>query len=167
MNLTHQCHGFGPVIDPNSKILILGSFPSVKSRNESFFYMHPQNRFWKILGALLSEDFVSANIPEKTMLLKKHGIALYDVIDCCDISGSEDASITNVEPADIKSLIAFSQIKKIFINGKKSFSLLKLYHPELESLAIYLPSSSPANAQYSLEKLVLAWKIVTDCLMLP
>ncbi len=167
MNQTHQFHGFGPVIDSKSKILILGSFPSVKSRKEGFFYMHPQNRFWKILGALLSEDFVSADIPEKTFLLNKYGIALYDVIERCDIFGSEDASIANVETADIQAMIASSQIEKIFLNGRKAYALFHRYHPELESIVEVLPSSSSANASYSLEKLTLAWKIMFDKRLLP
>ena len=162
MNLVHANHEFGAVINSESKILILGSFPSVKSRHLGFFYMHPQNRFWKILSELFSDNFLVQDIDKKSNLLHHFGIALYDVIENCDISGSKDASITNVIPADIQAMISASKITKIYLNGKIAFSLFNKHNKELSCIAHYLPSSSPANATYTLDKLIEAWKIILD-----
>ncbi len=160
MSLVHAHHEFNAIINPESKILILGSFPSVKSRQYGFFYMHPQNRFWKILSELYSEDFIVSDIDKKISLLHHYGIALYDVIESCDISGSKDSSITNVIPASIQSMIRYSKISKIYLNGKKALALFNHYNKELSHMAYSLPSSSPANAKYSLDKLIEAWKLI-------
>ncbi|MFW5838556.1 MAG: DNA-deoxyinosine glycosylase [Bacillota bacterium] len=152
-------HGFPAVIDKDSKLLILGSFPSVKSRKDTFYYMHPQNRFWDVLRILYEDqNFLSPEIHVKKQTLKTHHIALYDVIESCDIIGSKDNSITNVRPADISSLIEGTNINKILLNGTKAETLFKQYNPELVPIAIGVPSTSPANAQYSLTRLVQAWK---------
>lgn len=107
-------HNISPVYDENSAVLILGSFPSVKSRKEGFFYGHPQNRFWKVLSAVFNEP-CPETVPEKKELLLRHNIALWDVIASCDIEGSSDASITNVVPNDISGIIAASSIKAVFL----------------------------------------------------
>ena len=149
---------FKPLVNHKSKILILGSFPSVKSRKEDFYYMHPKNRFWQILSHLFYEDFVHADVQEKTMYLNKHHIALYDVVEVCEINGSKDATIVAIEIADIPKIIKQTEIEKVFLNGRKAESLFKLNFPHLKAMAQYLPSTSPANAGYSLERLLKAWK---------
>jgi len=157
-------HQFKPVIDQTSQVLILGSFPSVKSREFSFYYMHPKNRFWLIMSKLFGEDFSHVGIEKKIQLLKKHHIALYDVIKSCRIEGSQDASITDVEVADIEGLINQSKIKAIFLNGRKAEQLFKQHFPKFISIAHYLPSTSPANARYRLNDLYQEWKIIKDYL---
>ena len=151
-------HPIEPVYDANSRILILGSFPSVKSREEMFFYGHPRNRFWKVLAAVLETD-VPESVEEKQHMLLTHGIALWDVIASCEITGSADSSIKNVVPNDVGIILEKAPIEKIFINGKTAE---KYYRKHLQSVlnrdAICLPSTSPANASWSLEALVDAWK---------
>ena len=122
----HIVHGFGPVYDDNSKILILGSFPSVKSRAEGFYYGHPRNRFWKVLAAILKENEPKTVQDKKTLLLH-HGIALYDVIEECDIIGSSDSSIKNVVPSDLAPIFETSKIKAVFTNGKTADRLYQKY----------------------------------------
>ncbi len=157
-----EVHEIEPVFDRDSKILILGSFPSVKSREAGFFYHHPQNRFWKILSVLTGDDF-RTGIEEKRRLLLKNHIAVWDVIDSCQIKGSSDSSITDVIPADIGKIVRASKIQKIFTNGNKADSLYKKYiYPELKMEAIKLPSTSPANATYSLERLLEEWKKIME-----
>jgi hypoxanthine-DNA glycosylase len=155
-------HDFKPIINKDSKILILGSFPSVKSRENDFYYMHPQNRFWPLMSAILEEDLVDASIQDKTKLLKKHHIALYDVIESCNINGSSDASISDVRPINLKELIKFSSIKHIYLNGRKAESLFNEYFPDYKSMAFYLPSTSPANARYRLDDLYKEWLTIID-----
>ncbi|MBQ7740710.1 MAG: DNA-deoxyinosine glycosylase [Eubacterium sp.] len=151
-------HPIPPVFDGNSKILILGSFPSVKSREEGFFYGHPQNRFWRVLGAVF-DDTVPQSIEEKKAFLLKHNVALWDVIKECEITGSADSSIKNAVPNDICKILENSKISRIFTNGKTAD---RLYGEYLESKtgirAVCLPSTSPANAVWTLEKLVKKWK---------
>ena len=151
-------HNISPVYDENSSVLILGSFPSVKSREEDFFYGHPQNRFWRVISAVLGE-VCPQTIPEKKELLLTHNIALWDVIASCDITGSSDASISNVVPNDISGIVADSKIKAVFLNGKTAEKLYKKYIAEAVSLpAVCLPSTSPANAQWTMEKLIGEWR---------
>lgn len=153
----HIKHGFEPVYDGNSKILILGTLPSVKSRENNFYYGHKQNRFWKVVAAL-TESNVPDTIEEKKKLLLESGIAIWDVIDECDIIGSDDSSIKNVKPADIKTLIDKTQIKSIYGNGGKACELYDKYIKEKTQIEIIkLPSTSPANAAYSLERLIHIW----------
>ena len=157
----HSTHGFGAVYDTASKILILGSHPSVKSKQAGFFYMHPKNRFWKVLSRLFNVDFIDADIAtRKTLLLNNH-IAIYDVVEECDIIASSDASIRNVVYADIPTIIDSSQIKHIFLNGQKAYTLFVKAFPQYVSIATPLPSTSPANAAASLEKLLDKWKVIT------
>lgn len=153
----HICHTFRPVYDENSKILILGSLPSVKSREAGFYYGHPQNRFWKVLAHLLACP-VPETIEEKKRMLLTHHVAVWDVIESCDIIGSSDSSIKNVVPADIGKLLGNADIGRIFANGKKSESLYQKYiFPKTKVPVTVLPSTSPANAACSLEKLVEVW----------
>lgn len=168
-------HEFEPVYDSNSKILILGTFPSVKSRAQHFYYGHPQNRFWKVLAAIAKEP-VPVSIPEKKQLLLRHGIAVWDVIQSCEIIGSSDSSIRNVVPADIPGLLECAPIAAVFGNGAKACELFQKYTrplllpkyavgpPDKEALCSIhkLPSTSPANAAWSLERLVDCWKQETE-----
>lgn len=162
MELKRQNHEFPPVYDGNSEILILGSFPSVKSREMQFFYGHPQNRFWKVVAQVLEEP-VPQTIPGKKEMLLKHHIALWDVIASCDIAGSSDSSIRNVVPNDLAYIIGRSRIKKIYANGAKSKQLYDKYlAAQLGIEAVQLPSTSPANAAYSVERLLEYWKCIVD-----
>lgn len=152
-----QYHNIPPVYDKNSKILILGSFPSVKSREAQFFYGHPQNRFWKVLSAVLGCECPVTTEEKKAMLLS-HNIAVWDVIGSCEITGSSDASIRAVVPNDIAGLAAETSITHIFANGATSYNMYKRYCRDRVGIeAVKLPSTSPANASYSLERLTAEW----------
>jgi hypoxanthine-DNA glycosylase len=154
---TSMIHTFEPVYNEYSKILILGTFPSVKSRELSFYYQHPQNRFWKVISALAVWPTPVTIEEQKTMLLENH-IAVWDVIYSCDINGSSDSSIKNVVPNDIRSLLNKSDIATIYANGGKAFELYNRYcYQKTNKEITKLPSTSPANASYSLEKLVACW----------
>ena len=161
---THVSHDFEPVFDENSKVLILGTFPSVKSRENQFYYGHPQNRFWKVIAGL-TESEVPQTIEEKKKLLLEHGIAIWDVIESCDIIGSSDSSIKNVVPADIERVVANSKIKNIYANGGTAKKLYEKYSQKKTGREIIgLPSTSPANAAYSLERLLECWQEVKKVL---
>jgi TDG/mug DNA glycosylase family protein len=161
---THVSHDFEPVFDENSKVLILGTFPSVKSRENQFYYGHPQNRFWKVIAGL-TESEVPQTIEEKKKLLLEHGIAIWDVIESCDIIGSSDSSIKNVVPADIESVVANSKIQNIYANGGTAKKLYEKYSQKKTGREIIgLPSTSPANAAYSLERLLECWQKVKKVL---
>ena len=153
-------HPFGPLFGPESRILILGSFPSVKSREQNFFYGHPQNRFWKVIAALFDRP-VPATIPEKKELILRHGLALWDSIASCVITGSSDASIRDVRANDLRMILDNSPIEKICCNGRKSHEMYQKYiQNEIGREAVCLPSTSPANAQFSVEKLIEAWSVI-------
>lgn len=153
-------HNLKPIYNANSKVLILGSFPSVKSRESNFFYGHPQNRFWQVLAILFQEE-TPTNIEEKKEFLLKNEIAVWDVISKCDIIGSSDSSIKNVQATDLSMILDNSQITRIFTNGKLAGKLYNTYQVEKTKIEmIQLPSTSPANAAFSLEKLVENWKVV-------
>ncbi len=157
---THVSHDFEPVFDENSKVLILGTFPSVKSRENQFYYGHPQNRFWKVIAGL-TESEVPQTIEEKKKILLEHGIAIWDVIESCDIIGSSDSSIKNVVPADIERVVANSKIENIYANGGTAKKLYEKYSQKKTGREIIgLPSTSPANAAYSLERLLECWQEV-------
>lgn len=154
-----QEHTFGPVYNKNSKILILGSFPSVKSRELNFYYGHPQNRFWKLMSKIYNEE-IGDEIDIKNQFLSKNNIALWDSLKSCEIKGSSDASITNVEINNIEELIKKSNISKIIFNGKTAYNLFvkNADMTKYSNLEIrILPSTSPANAAYSLDKLFDIW----------
>jgi len=153
-----EFHNIDPVFNEHSKILILGSFPSVKSREQKFFYGHPQNRFWKVI-ATITKECIPNSIEEKKELLLKHNIAVWDVIKCCDIVGSSDSSIENVRINDFNIIFNNANIRKIYANGDKAYSLFKKYYSK-DIKIIKLPSTSPANAQYSFDKLVEMWKVI-------
>ena len=154
---SHIAHTFLPVYDENSKVLILGSFPSVKSREQGFYYGHPQNRFWKVMAAVCNCEVPKTIEEKKTMLLRNH-IAIWDVIDSCDIIGSSDSSIKNVVPADIAGLLSKTKIDRVFVNGKTAGKLYKKFSEKSTGISsVVLPSTSPANAACSLEKLVEVW----------
>ena len=160
---SHISHTFLPVFDENSELLILGSFPSVKSREQGFYYGHPQNRFWKVLAAVCHCE-VPQTIEEKKSLLLIHHIAIWDVIDSCDINGSSDSSIKNVVPADIAGILQKTKITRIFANGKTAGNLYQKFSEESTGIkATVLPSTSPANAVFSLEKLIQVWKEELQC----
>ena len=153
-------HPFPPVVDENCRILILGSFPSVKSREQSFFYGHPQNRFWKLISMLFDEE-IPQSIDEKKQLILKHNLALWDVIHSCTITGSSDSSIKDVVPNDLSVILQNSRVDRIFANGALSHKMyMKYIFPQTGIEAVKLPSTSPANAAFSLERLAESWKII-------
>lgn len=157
-------HEIPPIYDENSRVLILGSFPSVKSREGQFFYHHPQNRFWKVLAAVTGQA-VPQSIEEKRALLLEQKIAVWDVIASCEIQGSSDSSIRNVVPNDLQKILTAAQIRQLFCNGATSFNLYRKYtFPGTGREAMRLPSTSPANAACSLEKLVEQWSVLKDFL---
>ena len=154
------CHPIEPVYDADSKILILGSFPSVKSREEMFFYGHPQNRFWRVLEAVFERP-VPRTVEEKRELLLSEGVALWDVIASCEITGSSDSSIKNVVPNDLRRILDTAKIEKIFVNGKTAEKFYRRWQmKETGREAVCLPSTSPANAAWNLERLADAWKAI-------
>ncbi len=155
---THQIHPLQPVWAPDSRILILGSFPSVESRESGFYYGHPQNRFWTVIASVLGMP-KPENVEEKVSLLKKGKIALWDVIRECEIRGSSDLSIKNAAANDIDALLKKTDVKAVFTNGKKAFALYnKLVLPDTGIRAVCLPSTSPAYAVKSADKLIEEWK---------
>lgn len=151
-------HPFAPVIHKDCRILILGSLPSVRSVQEGFYYMHPQNRFWKLMSAIYEFDFVTADISQKKEALLSFGIALYDVVAQCSIEASKDSTIQNAAVQDIRGLLRNTSIEKIVLNGKTAYSLFLKAYPDLTDMAVYAPSTSSANASYSLEKLTAVWR---------
>jgi hypoxanthine-DNA glycosylase len=157
-------HPIAPVYDAGSRILILGSFPSVKSREQQFFYGHKQNRFWKVLARILDCP-VPETVSEKKEMLLEHHIAVWDVIASCEITGSSDSSIREVVPNDLSAILSAADIRAIYANGTKSYELyLKYIYPVNGIMAHKLPSTSPANAGYSLERLTAAWEEIREYL---
>lgn len=155
-------HPIEPIYNKKSKILILGSFPSVKSREEGFFYGHPQNRFWKVTSAVFGES-TPQTIKEKKNFLLRNKIAVWDVIHSCEITGSSDSSIKNVVVNDLTQILDTADIEQIFVNGKKAYALYNKYMKSQTGVdAICLPSTSPANAAWNLEKLMKAWKKIKE-----
>ena len=153
-------HTLKPIFNKRSRTLILGSFPSVKSRESKFYYGHPQNRFWPLLAKIYETTKPNTNEEKKEFLLK-HNIALWDVISSCDINGSSDSSITNVVPNDVTIILNNTNIKQIYTNGNKAHTLYqKFIYPVIKIQDTPLPSTSPANATYSLDKLYDKWHII-------
>lgn len=151
-------HPVKPIFDENSRMLILGSFPSVKSREICFFYGHPQNRFWRVMAKICSSK-IPESVEDKTNLILSNNFAVWDVIHSCEIEGSSDSSIKNVVPNDISVILNNSRVDRIFVNGKKAESLYKKYIEKNVGIqAIYLPSTSPANASWSEDRLTKIWK---------
>ena len=157
-------HPIPPIYDEHSRILILGSFPSVKSREGCFFYHHPRNRFWKILALVLNRP-IPESIEEKKRFLLDNHIAVWDVIASCTIEGSSDSSIKNVVPNDLAKILETGNIRQIFCNGAASHNLYRKYTEEKTGRkALRLPSTSPANAACSLDKLIEQWSVIRDYL---
>ena len=157
-------HPIKPLYDNNSEILILGSFPSVKSREQMFFYGHPQNRFWRVTAAVFGDE-VPRTIEEKKVFLLKNRVALWDVIASCEISGSSDSSIKNVTSNNLSQIIDEGKIKRIFVNGKAAEKYYNKYtRDKIGMEAVCLPSTSPANAAWNMEKLIKAWSVIADSL---
>lgn len=178
----HISHGFDPVFNEGSRVLVLGSFPSVLSRENAFYYGNPQNRFWRVMAAVLGEAVppnegepvpgdghvatLAESIELKRALLLRHGIALWDVIESCDIKGSSDASIRNVVPAHIERVTAAAPIGAVCCNGGAAGRLYKRYLRDRVGLdAAVLPSTSPANASWSLDRLIDRWHEVFSALL--
>lgn len=151
-------HPFAPVVNEDCHTLILGSFPSVKSRENGFYYGHPQNRFWRVLAVVYAEA-VPQDVPDKTSLLLRHHLALWDVIASCKIDGSADASVRSAVPVDIARITTCAHITRVLCNGKLAGRLYQRHlQPILRLPAVVLPSTSPANAAWTLPKLTEAWK---------
>ena len=193
MNSCFLVHPIPPLYDETSRVLILGSFPSPKSREAQFFYGHPQNRFWKVMARVLdwhgesgsypaggfSEGGCSADCPvpadgpvfvpssteeKRAMLLSNH-VALWDTIASCEITGASDSSITNVTPNDLSSILETAKIRAVFCNGAASHKLyMKYIFPVTGREAVKLPSTSPANAAWSVDRLTAAWQVVAEYL---
>ena len=162
MEYEHIVHSFEPVYDKDSEILILGTLPSVKSRENNFYYGHKQNRFWKVLATLLKEP-VPDTIEEKKAMLLAHRIALWDVIQSCDIKGSSDSSIKNVQPTDIGMILEKTNVTQIYANGNKAGQLYKRYQFPVTGIeATMLPSTSPANAAWLFDRLCEAWRVILE-----
>ena len=162
MEYQHITHEFPPLYDADSKTLILGSIPSPKSLEQAFYYGHPQNRFWKVLAAVLNEP-VPQTIEEKKLLALSHRIALWDALEECDILGASDSSIKNPVATDIPGLLAVTKTDRIFTTGATAFKYyMLLNYPRTGIPAVRLPSTSPANCACSFDKLVEAYRIIAD-----
>lgn len=161
-------HPFKPIFDKNSKILILGSFPSVISRKFGFYYTNPQNRFWRVLAGILNADLPEST-DEKINFLLAHRIAIYDAAISCEIKGSSDAKMSKIVPVNLKPIFKEANITQVYANGGKAYEICKKYLEDeiikaTKNEVIKLPSTSPANAKFSLEKLVCEWRVVADIL---
>ena len=151
-------HPIAPTYDADSEILILGSFPSVKSREMGFYYGHPRNRFWRVMAALYGEE-TPMSVDERRAFLLRNRVAAWDVIASCTITGSSDSSIRDVVPNDLRPILAGSKVTRVFVNGKTAERMYARYtEPVLGIAAVCLPSTSPANAAWSLQELIDAWR---------
>ena len=161
--MEHIVHPIPPFYRPDSRILILGSFPSVKSRESRFFYGHPQNRFWRLMARLFEESEVPGTVEEKAAFLERNRIAAWDSIHACDITGSSDSSIRNVEPNDLREILDAADIRHIYTNGRKSQEIYARYcQSQTGREAVCLPSTSPANAAWGMDKLAEAWGVILE-----
>ena len=159
---SHIIHPIPPLYDAECRILILGSFPSVKSREAMFFYGHPQNRYWKLIARLFGES-VPVTIEEKKRLALNHHIAMWDTIRSCTITGSSDSSIRDVVPNDLSVILDHSKVERIFCNGSTSHKLyMKYIFPMTRIKAVKLPSTSPANAAFTLDRLAREWAVIKE-----
>lgn len=158
-------HTIDPVFDGNSRVLVLGTFPSPKSREEGFFYGHPQNRMWRVLACVLGEEGVPETVEQRRAFLLRHRIAMWDVIASCTIAGASDASIANVVPNDLSVILDVAPVKTVFTTGAKATQLYRCYQEPLTGLpANRLPSTSAANAAWSVERLVEAYRAIAYAL---
>lgn len=163
----HLEHEFGPLYDADSRVLILGSFPSVKSREQQFYYGHPQNRFWRIMARVLGQgDQIPVSIEEKKQLMHDGHVALWDVIESCDIIGSSDSSIRNAKVNDLSLILPETKIRRIYVNGSTAYRIFEKYmSAQIEGTgleAVRLPSTSPANAAWSFDRLLGEWKQIRE-----
>jgi len=163
-----QMHPFKPIFDKNSKILILGSFPSVISRKFGFYYANPQNRFWRVLAGILNAA-VPESTDEKIKFLLSHHIAIYDAAISCEIEGSSDAKMSKIVPTNLKPIFKEVNIRQVYANGGKAYEICEKYLSDeilnaTDKEPVKLPSTSPANAKFSLEKLKCEWKVVANTL---
>lgn len=155
-------HPIPPLFDKNSEKLILGSFPSIKSREAMFFYGHPQNRFWKLIAKIFDEETPNS-VEEKTKLILTHNLALWDSIHSCVITGSSDSSVKDVVANDLSVILNNSRVAQIFCNGALSHKMyMKYIYPQTKIKAVKLPSTSPANAAFSIDRLYEQWKIIAE-----
>jgi len=159
---------FKPIFDKNSKILILGSFPSVVSRKFGFYYANPQNRFWRVLAGILNAP-LPESIDEKIKFLLAHRIAIYDAAISCEIKGSSDAKMTAVAPANLQPIFSGARVVQVFANGGKAHEICKKYLEDeilkaTKNVVIKLPSTSPANAKFSIDKLASEWSVIAEAL---
>lgn len=153
-----RSHPFSPIFNADSKILILGTIPSTQSLASGFYYGHPSNRFWKIISRITKSPKIPQAIEEKKTLLLQHKIALFDVIQECQIEGSSDKSIQCMKATDISSILEQADIRQIYTNGRKAYELSQKYYPNsIAASIIYLPSTSAANAQYNEDQLFNIW----------
>ncbi len=153
-------HPIPPLFDSNSKVLVLGSFPSVKSREAQFFYGHPQNRFWSVVAAVFEQE-KPLTVEDKKHLILENKLALWDVIAECEIEGSADSTIKNVRANDLNVILQNSSIERIYVNGKTAEKFYNKYTlPQTRIKSVCLPSTSPANAAWSFKRLVDAWKVI-------
>jgi hypoxanthine-DNA glycosylase len=156
-------HPFEPIFNADSQVLILGTFPSVKSRESDFYYGNPQNRFWRTIAGITKTEQIPQTIDDKKDILLKNGIALWDVLQSCDIEGSSDNNIRNATPTDLSIIFNKANIKRIYTNGLQSYKFFVKYHSKSYDVkVIKLPSTSPANARYTLEQLVMVWPQLAD-----
>ena len=165
MNKT-QTHPFQPIFDKNSKILILGSFPSVVSRKFGFYYANPQNRFWRVLAGILNAP-LPKSMDEKINFLLAYRIAIYDAAISCEIKGSSDAKMTAVTPANLEPIFKTANITQVYANGGKAYEICKKYLEDeiskaTKNVVIKLPSTSPANAKFSIDKLASEWSAIAE-----
>ena len=163
-----QTHPFKPIFDENSKILILGSFPSVISRKLGFYYANPQNRFWHVLAGILNTP-LPKSMDEKINFLLAHRIAIYDAAISCEIKGSSDAKMTAVVPVNLEPIFSVARVVQVFANGGKAHEICEKYlkNQILNATGkevVKLPSTSPANANFSFERLVREWMVVAEAL---
>ena len=162
MEAEHIVHPIPPLYDENSRVLVLGSFPSIKSREAMFFYGHPQNRFWRLLALLCGEP-EPKTVEEKKRLALSHGVAMWDSIHSCTIVGSSDSSVRDVVPNDLSVILENSRVEKIYCNGALSHRMyMKHIYPNTGIAAVKLPSTSPANAAFSLDRLAKCWKVIFE-----
>ena len=160
MERQYIVHPIPPTFDADSEILILGSFPSARSREMGFYYSHPRNRFWKVMAALYGED-VPVGVDARRSFLLRNRVAAWDVIGSCTIAGSSDSSIRDVTANDLRPILSGSRVQRIFVNGKTAAKMYRRYaQPVIGIDAVCLPSTSPANASYSLERLISEWKAI-------
>ena len=163
-----QMHPFKPIFDKNSKILILGSFPSVISRKFGFYYTNPQNRFWRVLAGVLNSPLPESK-DEKINFLLSHHIAIYDAAISCEIEGSSDAKMSKIIPVNLEPIFSGARIAQVFANGGKAYEICKKYLEDeiikaTKNEVIKLPSTSPANAKFSLERLAKEWSMIARAL---